>query len=760
VWKILTCLTVEHDLRLVVVAGLVCLVACLTTFRLFSRLRGASGPLAAFWLAFTGVVAGAGVWATHFIAMQAYRPHLQTGYEGLGTLLSLALAAIGLTGAFGLADFIARHSRRFGAITGGALLGGGVGLMHYTGMAAFRTQGYVVWDVPMAVASVVVGSAIAAAALWVAGPARTWRSQAAGGGLLTLAIVALHFTGMGAVTIVPDLSVEVPAQLIESGPMVVLVTAIVAFIMIAALGTAGIEVTNQRAARKRLRETIEAMPQAVAFFDREDRYVVWNQRYADIDPAGGASLSEGARFGDVLAAGIAAGLYPEAAGREEAWLEERLARRAAGEGAFEQMTANGCWLRVEDQRTEDGGTVSICVDVTELKRNAEILTQARDEAEAANRAKSVFLANMSHEIRTPLNGIIGMADVLSRAKLGKGEREMVDIIRQSGTTLDRLLTDILDLSRVESGQIEISPEPFHLAEAVRSVAGLSAMAAREKGLRLEVEIAPEAEACVLGDAVRVKQVLSNLLSNAVKFTDAGAVALTVAPSPAGFRFTVRDSGVGFDAEAAERIFGRFKQADGSITRRFGGTGLGLAISRQLAELMGGDLTAQSGPGAGSTFTFEAPMPFAAPQAPSRPAAEAVATPGGRPMAVLLVDDHPTNRKVVELMLAGSNLEITTAEDGQQAVDAYAAQAFDLVLMDMQMPVMDGLSATRAIREMEGRTGRAPAPIYLLTANASPEHVEAGRQAGAGRHLTKPISAAALLAAVNEAAGEREQLRAA
>jgi signal transduction histidine kinase/ActR/RegA family two-component response regulator len=758
VWKIVTCLTVEHDLRMVLVAGLVCLVGAVTSFRLYSRLRGAEGPLAAMWLGFTGVVAGASVWATHFIAMQAYHPSLRTGYEGAGTLLSLLLAALGLTGAFGVADWLARRSRRLSAGVGGLLLGGGVGLMHYTGMWAFQTQGVITWDPGLVTLSLVLGSAIATTALWLAGSARTWRAQTVGGVTLTLAICALHFIGMASVTITPDLSVPVPTQLLASGPMILLVTATVACILIAALGTAMIEAANQNASLKRLREAIDAMPQAMAFFDRDDRCVIWNQRYADLNFECADRLAPGAPFSELLRAGLAAGHYPQAVGREAEWLSERLATRSAGDRAIEQQTGDGRWLRIEDQRTADGGTVSICIDVTDLKRNAENLTQARDEAEAANRAKSEFLANMSHEIRTPLNGIIGMADVLARGGLEPPQRDMVEIIRESGATLDRLLSDILDLSRVESGQIEISPEPFHLADAIRSVAGLSAMAAKAKGLMLTVSIAPAAEASVLGDAVRVKQVLSNLLSNAVKFTDAGEVTLCVAETDDGFRFTVTDTGVGFDEVARERIFGRFRQADGSITRRFGGTGLGLAISRQLAELMGGGLDCESTPGVGSTFQFA--IPLAAAQPGVAHAAQIAAAFDNRPMSILLVDDHPTNRKVVELMLADANLHIVTAENGQQAIDAYTAQPFDLVLMDMQMPVMDGLSATRAIRDLERREDRIAAPIYLLTANASPEHVEAGRLAGAERHLTKPISAADLLAAVNDAADAREQRQAA
>ena len=401
--------------------------------------------------------------------------------------------------------------------------------------------------------------------------------------------------------------------------------------------------------------------------------------------------------------------------------------------------------------------IGVAEDITEQKRAAETLRTAAERAEAANRAKSEFLANMSHEIRTPLNGVVGVADVLARTGLTERQRSMVEMIRSSGVTLERLLSDVLDLARIESGRLEIESEPFHLGDAARSVAALLAMRAQEKGVALTVAIAPEAELRVIGDVVRLKQILTNLLSNAVKFTEKGEVRLTVrcaGDADRRFRFHVSDTGLGFDAVQKERIFTRFQQADGSITRRFGGTGLGLAISRQLTELMGGALDCESEPGVGSTFRVILPMPAAAEAVPGEPAEKAhdagsLPDPDrdGPPMRVLLADDHPTNRKVVELILAQFGVDLTSVEDGLAAVEAFAAGAYDAVLMDMQMPGMDGLTATRAIREHERSRGLAPTPIFMLTANALAEHLEASRRAGADRHLTKPITADELLSAL-------------
>ena len=265
-------------------------------------------------------------------------------------------------------------------------------------------------------------------------------------------------------------------------------------------------------------------------------------------------------------------------------------------------------MRGPDGRPEH--VLVLCQDVTERRAAIQALTEARDAAESANRSKSAFLANMSHEIRTPLNGVIGVVDTLARTRLDEAQKEMVEVVRSSAETLERLLSDVLDLARVESGRIEIHREPFHLGDAVRDVARLCRPAADAKGVALHVELDPGIDRTGLGDAVRVRQVLTNLMSNAVKFTAEGEVRLVAAPEGDGerVRFQVSDTGVGFDEDQKSRIFSRFQQADGSITRRFGGTGLGLAISRELAELMGAELDCESAPGRGSTFTFRVSLP--------------------------------------------------------------------------------------------------------------------------------------------------------
>ncbi len=392
---------------------------------------------------------------------------------------------------------------------------------------------------------------------------------------------------------------------------------------------------------------------------------------------------------------------------------------------------------------------SIVEDITEQRRAKAILVDARNAAEAANRSKSEFLANMSHEIRTPLNGVVAVSSMLAQAPLGPKEREMVEIVRSSANSLEQLLTDILDLSRIESGQVAIERAPFHLGELIRSVAAPSRMRALEKGVALDVSVSADLEGQVFGDFNRLRQILSNLLSNAVKFTEQGRVTLTAGRNAdAGLvRFEVRDTGIGFDIADKERVLSRFQQADGSITRRFGGSGLGLTISRDLAELMGGTLDCDSALGDGSTFWLELPLEPAVGLEPAEAAAPADPARAGA-LRILLADDHPINRKVVELMLAGTGADLTTVENGEEALTACANERFDLVLMDMQMPVMDGLTAVRRIRGQETARGEARVPIIMLTANAMPEHIEASLAAGADHHLGKPITPEGLFGAID------------
>jgi signal transduction histidine kinase/CheY-like chemotaxis protein len=371
------------------------------------------------------------------------------------------------------------------------------------------------------------------------------------------------------------------------------------------------------------------------------------------------------------------------------------------------------------------------------------------DLETANREKSQFLANMSHELRTPLNGVVAVSEVLAREQKTKRTRELAELVVSSGRLLEHVLTDILDFSKIEAGQMTLDPCDFQIEALISRVARMHAAVAEQKGLGFRWSAARRARGDWHGDPVRLTQIVTNLLSNAMKFTAQGRVRLSVDLVGEALRVRISDTGVGFDKAAGERLFKRFQQADASVTRRFGGTGLGLAISSSLAEMMGGAISATSEPGRGSVFELLLPLPRAA--APHHDAAAPDAAPAldFTGVRVLVAEDHPTNQKVARLILEAAGIDMTLVENGALALDAFKTGRFDAVLMDMQMPEMDGLTATREIRRFEAAEGRARTPVIMLTANALDEHVKASLDAGADRHVSKPLRPDALLLALSE-----------
>lgn len=747
---VLNCVTTEHDLRLVLLAAVACLIGVGTAVRLLVHARDSEGGVGLAWLGLSGGVTGASVWATHFIAMLGYRPDQGSSYELFGTIASLLVAVCGAIGAFAILHL---RRGRVSEVASGVALGGIIAAVHYSGMAAVQTNGVIIWDPVLIGASVLMAGTLAPLAFLVLGESRTWRRSIAAMALLVLAICSLHFTGMAAVTILPLAAEADQVAAINPGLLAAMVAGVVSVVISASLLVAALDRWHRASAGERLTEALEAMTDGLAYFDEQDRLMIWNAQYQRTCPDVAALLVRGMTFEQILRLELDRGVYSEAVGREADWLAERLQVRHGGSDAFEQEMSDGRWLRVQDRRSSLGGTVSTIVDVTTMKIAAAGLERARDAAEQANRAKSEFLANMSHEIRTPLNGILGVAEVLGKTALSREQADMLKLISASGTTLQQLLSDILDIARVESGRLTLSEAPFDLAQAVREAGQLYQAPARDKGLQFFVDIADDAQVWATGDVVRIKQVLTNLVSNAVKFTETGFVRLTVKRAAdrrgqAVFRFTIEDTGVGFDAATRDRLFTRFEQADGSITRRFGGTGLGLAISRQLCEMMAAEIDCESEPGGGSTFLVTLPLDLTeAPVEETSPITDLAGQAG--PLKVLLADDHATNRRVIELILTHIHAELVSVENGAEALAAFESGPFDLVLMDMQMPVMDGLSATHALRDLELAEGRTRTPIIMLTANALPEHVEAALRAGADRHLSKPVSVQALLDSVME-----------
>ena len=394
------------------------------------------------------------------------------------------------------------------------------------------------------------------------------------------------------------------------------------------------------------------------------------------------------------------------------------------------------------QRDETGTITEIndsVRDVTERRERETALAQARAIAEDAARTKADFLANMSHEIRTPLNGVLGFAEVLANSELGPDQRRYVDRIRSAGKGLSVLIDDILDFSKIEAGQMTIERRAFDLKGLVTEVLDLTRTGVGDR-LAMGVEFGGDVAPWAVGDEQRTRQVLLNLLGNAAKFTHLGSVTLAVGIVDGNLELRVRDTGIGISAEAMARLFTGFTQADASVGRRFGGTGLGLNISRSLARLMGGDVRLESEPNIGTVAIFTLPY-----EAASAPAPDLGATPVpsvSRSLNILAVDDIEANLELVEILLTGAGHAVVCANSGEAAIEALRADSdFDLVLMDVQMPGMDGLAATRIIRAMGGAAARLP--IVALTANVMAEQIAACRAAGMDDHLGKPIRTDAL-----------------
>ena len=410
------------------------------------------------------------------------------------------------------------------------------------------------------------------------------------------------------------------------------------------------------------------------------------------------------------------------------------------------------------------GVFAAARDVTESKRVEAELQLAKAAAESASQTKSDFLASMSHEIRTPVNSIMGIADLLAMTPLTDEQARYVEIFRRASDNLLDLINDILDLSKVEASQLDLEKTEFSLADLVEKVMEMLGVRAQQKGLRLICEIAPDVPTALVGDPTRLRQVLLNLLGNAIKFTESGEVSLRIAqeegaPIANTIRFTIADTGIGIARDKLGVVFDRFTQADSSTTRRYGGSGLGLTISKRLVELMGGHIWVESDVGEGSVFSFAVPLEIWGGLLPQA----AVSVSGAadvalHPLRILLVEDYPDNRTIILAYLQDTPYHVEIAENGQVACEKFFAGRFDVVLMDRQMPVMDGLSATRTIREWERQNHRAATPIIALTAAALKGDREMCVAAGCTAYLTKPIKQDVLLRAIREYAALSQQPR--
>ncbi|MCP4618153.1 MAG: response regulator [Bradyrhizobium sp.] len=489
------------------------------------------------------------------------------------------------------------------------------------------------------------------------------------------------------------------------------------------------------------------MPHGLVVWDAEQNLVIANSRFREMYGLRPEQVKSGTSLRQLLHSQVANGqdVGPDM---------DDFVRRIVAEPLQIQVLADGRTVAMRRRPTPEGGWITAHEDISEQKHVEAELRAARDRAESAARATSEFLANMSHELRTPLTAIIGVSDILlDRTQSPEKEQHYLEMQRSAGQGLLGVVNDILEFSKLEAGQFSLNTAALSLSGLLKECLEVISEQARRKGLNLTVNVAADVPDWVQGDVVRLRQVLLNLIGNAVKFTPSGTVCVTVeklTAEPHAVRFAITDTGIGISAKDMTTLFQRFAQADSSTTRRFGGTGLGLAISRQLVVLMGGTIDVQSAPGRGSVFAFvvelpccDKPVPEAAPVLP-------VSHDSYR---LLLAEDNVVNRELIKAMLEQAGHRVVTVNDGAEAVTMTSQSAFDAILMDVQMPDMDGYTATRAIRR--ATADRPGLPIIALTANALPGEAERCLEAGMNAHVPKPVNWPSLLAIIERfVLGER------
>jgi PAS domain S-box-containing protein len=513
----------------------------------------------------------------------------------------------------------------------------------------------------------------------------------------------------------------------------------------------GAELAQERSMLRRLMDTV---PDSIYFKDRHSRFIRVNRAMARRAGLGEPAEVIGKTDFDLFT--------PEHA--QQAFTDEqeilRTGRPLVGHEEKETWPdGRVTWVSTTKMplRDPDGavvGTFGISRDITERKRAEEELRRAKEAAEAASQAKSEFLAVMSHEIRTPMNGILGMTELALDTPLTSQQREYLTLVQKSADALLKVINDVLDFSKIEAGKVELERAPFVLREGLKDTLDPLSLHARQKGLELTCDVGADVPDALVGDVGRLRQVLLNLVGNAIKFTEAGSVQVQVGllerrGKQVLLRLEVRDTGIGVPADKQRCIFDPFTQVDNSLARKYTGTGLGLAISTRLVELMGGAIGVESEPGQGSTFHVtvlleqdDSPVP--------RPPAPTPATTPHRPLRVLLVEDNPVNQKLAVGLLVRRGHAVVVAGNGKQALAALEADRFDVVLMDVQMPEMDGLEATRAIRDREKASG-GHVPILAMTAYATTGDRDRCLEAGMDGCLAKPVHGTELLAAVENAA---------
>jgi two-component system sensor histidine kinase/response regulator len=752
----------SYDYRLVALSVLIAILASYAALDLAGRVTAAHGRARFVWLTGGAAAMGLGIWSMHYIGMLAYSLPVAILYDWPTVLLSLVAAML----ASSIALFIASRSVMLPLRTavGGVLMGIGIAAMHYTGMEAMRLPAMCHYSPGLVILSVILAIVISLVALWLTFHLREehsatgWRKLASAI-LMGAAIPVMHYTGMAAVTFTrtdsaPKLTYSVEISELGIAAIIVVTLMVLGLTILTSLVDRRFSAQSLELSlsEQRFRQLVESA-QVILW-----RWSVDSSQFSFVNKEAEELL--GFRPEQWLTHGKFLFDHAHPDDRESTELFCGSAAEGRGSQRFEHRMicadGNVIWLRTSVRLVAGNGKakelVGVMTDITERKRAQEAAERAQEAAESASRAKSEFLASMSHEIRTPMNGVIGMTELVLDTDLNFEQREYLTTVKVSAESLLTIINDILDFSKIEAGRLELDPVSFHLQQCIEETMRALAFRAHEKDLELLCDIKPEVPCHVIGDSVRIRQIIINLVGNSIKFTERGQVELEVAleaqeGDELELHFIVSDTGIGIPPEKQKLIFEAFSQADSSTTRRFGGTGLGLTISSRLVQAMRGKIWVESEPGKGSNFHFTVCLGID--HQGSEPPPEEVPLTG---IPVLVVDDNFTNRRILTEMFWMWQMKPTEAASAQEAL-AHLRRAserghpFALVVTDVHMPEMDGFDLAERIKDAPKL---ADVVILMLTSGEKRGDLQRCRGMGVSAYLMKPVRRAELRAAITKA----------
>jgi two-component system, sensor histidine kinase and response regulator len=757
-------ITGSYNQGLVILSILIAMAASYAAIDLAGRVTAARGAARRIWLAGGAVAMGIGIWSMHYVGMLAFCPPVLVRYDWPTVAASLAAAVF--ASAVALVVVADKNTGWPQILAASPLMGAAVAGMHYIGMCAIRTSAVCHYSPARVFLSLLLAISISFVALSLTFRLRgSQKAFSWGKGLSAIvmgtAIPVMHYTGMAAVTVKPELSAPDLTHAVDISALGIAAIITVTFMVLGlALLTSAIDrrfaaqARQLRISEQRLWQTVESA-----------QVILWSRNIT----------TSRFTFVNAKAETLLGYKVEQWVNKPSFWMdhihpEDRSLVKACCAQVLKENETN----RFEHSRFEhrmiaaDGRILWLATSLRitgvnesprELVGIMTDITQRKQAEEAAQQAKSNFLANISHEIRTPMNGILGMSELVLDTALDPDQREYLGMLKSSADSLLTLLNDMLDFSKIDSGKFELYPVPFNLSDSLAIDVKRLAARAQQKGLELIYEVKAGVPEFIVGDPARLRQIILNLVDNAIKFTDRGEVALVVEPepnalvspgnTPLSLKFTVRDTGIGIARQDQQLVFQPFTQADGSTTRRFGGTGLGLSISARLASMMHGRIWLESEVGQGSRFYFTAQFePVKLERRSPWNEESRLADQTAYSLRILLVDDDRVNQRLTLRILEKQGHQVAVASDGLQAMNVLDQESFDVILMDVQMPGMDGFEVTGRVRKKEENTG-AHQPIIAMTAHALAGDRERCLMAGMDDYVAKPIRRAELTGALNK-----------